>query len=369
MTLVKSSEVGDGNSLLAAIMPKKVDVRDLLQFYIQMEQMQKSGIPLLDALSHCRTTLTNKGLKDTVAELHRMVSEGMALSEAFAQFPSFFSKLEVSILGAAEKTGDMVGSYAYLIDYLKDRDAMERRIRKATRYPMIMLIVIFVAVVVLMKFVVPQIIGFLEGAGNMELGLATTSLMATSSFFQEYWWAVIGSVFGAGLAFKVGRTASDDFKFQTDRMIMQLPNFGELVRKIEIARFSYIVSSLYQAGVPFLDCLATATESIENVVIREALEEVQTDMRTGSSMSDSINKTGEFPAIVVQMVKIGEESGNMGQVLDQVAEFYNNDVEEAIEGMVSAIEPGLTAIMGILIAWIAVAVFGPIYNMIGSLTT
>lgn len=371
MTLVKASEIKEGgsvDSLLASITPNRLDIRDLLQFYIQMEQMQKSGIPLLDALSHCRNTLTNKGLKDAVSELHRMVSEGMSLSEAFAQFPKYFSKLEVSILGAAEKTGDMVGSYNYLIDYLKARDLMERRIKKATRYPTMLVVVILVAIVVLMKFVVPQIVGFLEGAGNMELGFATTSLMATSEFFQNYWWVVIGGIIGIFVTYKGGRQLSGGFKTLTDRLVMQLPSFGDLVRKIEIARFSYIVSSLYQAGVPFLDCLSTASESIENTVIHDALQQVQEDMRSGSSMSDAINNTGEFPAIVVQMVKIGEESGNMAQVLDQVAEFYNTDVEDAIEAMISAIEPSLTAIMGLFIAWVAIAVFGPIYSMIGSLT-
>ena len=153
------------------------------------------------------------------------------------------------------------------------------------------------------------------------------------------------------------------FRHNTDQMVLNSPMIGDLMRKIEISRFSYIVSSLYKAGVPFLECLQVALESIENRVISAALSKVIEDMQAGETLSDALNTTGEFPSIVVQMIKIGEESGDMSYVLDQVSEFYDNDVEEAVQAMVTMIEPALTGIMGGLIAWIAIAVFGPIYGM------
>ena len=196
ISLIKCSPVNKQGTFTARFFAKKAKIRDLLQFYIQMEQMQKSGIPLLDGLGHCRMTVTHAGLRDVISELHRLVSEGMSLSEAFGQFPEYFSKLERSIIGASEKTGNMVASYNYLIEYFKALDEMQRRIRKATRYPMILVFVILLAVTILMNFVVPQIIQFIRVADGGELPFATVALIATSDFFAAYWWICLALIIG-----------------------------------------------------------------------------------------------------------------------------------------------------------------------------
>lgn len=364
-TLIKCSVVKKRGGF--KLFAKKVRLRDILQLYIQLEQMQKAGIALLDALDHCRESIANPELRDTVSEIYRLVSEGMSLSEAFGQFPNYFSKLEISIIGASERTGDMVSSYKYLVDYLKAADEMQRRLRKATRYPMILISVILLSVVILMGFVVPEIIGFIANMKAGDLPFATTSLMATSDFFQKYWWLCIGGLVGSIVLFFSMRKLSSGFRYESDKAFIKSPVIGDLLRKIEISRFSYIVSALYKAGVPFMECLSVAREVVGNQVIAGALQHVHEQMHAGGALSEAMNDTGEFPSIVIQMIRIGEESGNMNQVLDQVSEFYDHDVEEAMDGMITMIEPLLTAIMSFLIIWIAVAVFGPIYDMFGEM--
>ncbi len=362
--LIRASQMKPRSTWLFSPQKRKVPIRDLLQFFIQLEQMQASGVMLLEALAHSRAAISNKNFVNVVDEMHRLVSEGASMSEAMSQFPHIFKKLYVAIVKASEQTGDMVGAYRYLIQYLKWVDDMNRRVRKATRYPIILTIAIIITVVVMMGFVVPQIIDFLTAMDSKEeLPFLTRALVATSSFFQNYWYVLlIGIVLVAG-GVSAMRKLSDRFRFTTDAMILKIPVIGELVRKIDVAQFAYTVSALFTAGIPLLQCLKTAQVTVGNMAMEKTLVDVHDEMARGATLSDALHASGEYPVMVVQMVRIAEESGKMADVLDQIAEFYNNDVDETVQGVISMIEPMMTAILGGMILWIAVAVFGPIYGM------
>lgn len=339
----------------------KVKVRDLIQFFVHIDQLESAGVPILEALADIRDTTESPALRDAVSEIYRDVTEGSKLSEAMAKHPKIFSNLYVSLIASSEETGKMSATYKQLIKYLKWVDAMQSRVRKATRYPMVLMLVVVGAVSIMMGFVVPQIVEFIRNM-DFELPFATTSLIATSDFFQQYWWVVIsvplvlvGSIMGL-------RRASDGFRYKVDKLMLDAPVFGPLIRKINVARFCQTFGALYASGLPILQAIAASTKTVDNLALVEALETIQTAIKTGSTPSQAFNASGEFPSLVIRMLKVGEESGNLGGVLDQVSEFYTNDVDEEVQKLIAMIEPSLTMVLGIMILWIAVGVFGPIYN-------
>lgn len=340
---------------------KKIKIRDLIQLFLHMEQMQSAGVPLLAALGDIRDTTEHDQLRDVMSEIHRDVSEGSSLSEAMQLHPKVFNNLYVSLVGAGEETGDLTASYRQLIKYLKWVDQMQAKVRKATRYPIIVSVVVVLTVLIMMTIVVPQIVGFIRNIGQ-DIPWYTSALMATSDFFVNYWWGVLIAPIVIWGVLKLLAKSSDEIAYRLDLWKLNLPVFGPLIRKINIARFSQTFGAMFASGIDVLHSLEAARKTVDNRAIVEALEGVQEQVHAGSPLSEAFNASGEFPSMVVRMLRVGEESGNLTTVLDQVAEFYTNDVDEAIQGLISLIEPFLTLFLGGMIMWIAVAVFGPIYS-------
>jgi type IV pilus assembly protein PilC len=338
-----------------------VKVRDIIQVFIHLEQMEGAGVPLLSALSDIRDTSDNPALRDAMSEIHRDVSDGSQLSEAMAKHPRIFNSLYVSLVGSGEQTGKMIEAYRQLIKYLKWVDAMQTRVRKATRYPTILLVVVVAAIIVMMGFVVPQIVDFIKNM-DFDLPFATTSLIATSDFFVAYWWAVltVPVVFAAGVYALM--KSSDSFSFQVDHALINAPVIGPLFRKIHISRFCQTFGSLYVSGLPILSSIRSASDTVTNRALNEALDSIQSSIKSGSPLSEAFNASGEFPSMVIRMIKVGEDSGDLGTVLQQVSDFYTADVDEEVQKLIAMIEPLLTVVMGSMILWIAVGVFGPIYS-------
>lgn len=373
LELVQCSAMNERKGFLSAIpVGKKVKIRDLIQLFVHMEQMQNAGVPLLDALADIRDTTEQAGLRDMMSEVHRDVSEGSSLSEALAKHPRVFTNLYISLIGSGEETGDLTGAYRQLVKYLKWVDQMQAKVRKATRYPIIVTGVVIITVAIMMWVVVPQIVSFIRNIGQ-GLPVYTTALIATSDFFAQPQFHVFGlPVYGglivlstpvlAFIALKLLRRMSEDMAYRLDALTLRLPVFGPLVRKINIARFAQTFGALFASGIDVLHALEAARKTVDNLAIIEALERIHEQVHAGSPLSEAFNMSGEFPSLVVRMLKVGEESGNLTAVLDQVAEFYTNDVDEAIQGLIAMIEPFLTAFLGGMILWIAVAVFGPIYS-------
>ncbi|HBR69795.1 MAG TPA: type II secretion system F family protein [Rhodospirillaceae bacterium] len=339
---------------------KRIKIRDIIQFFIHMEQMQSAGVPLLDGLADIRDTTENDRMRDVMSDVYRDVSEGSSLSEAMAKHPKIFNNLYISLIKAGEDTGDLTASYRQLVKYLKWVDAMQSMIRKATRYPMIVTAVVLLTVIVMMGYVVPQIVGFIKNL-DQELPFYTTSLIATSEFFKNYWWGVLGAPIVIFIIVKILVKLSDEMAYRIDALILRMPVAGPLIRKITIARYAQTFSALFAAGVDVINSLKSARNTVNNKAMLDALESVENYVQAGSPLSESFNACGEFPSMVVRMLKIGEETGNLSGVLDQVSEFYTRDVDEAVQGLIAMIEPALTGLLGGMILWIAVAVFGPIY--------
>jgi len=366
MELVSCTPVSARGKSGVGMFRPKVKTRDLIQFFMHLEQMQAAGVPMLDSLADVRDSSENQTLKDIMTDVHRNVSDGSSLSEALANYPKVFSNLYISLIKAGEETGDLQLSYSQLIKYLKWVDDMQTKVRKATRYPTILLVVVILTITVMMGFVVPEIVGFIKNLGQ-ELPFYTTALMATSEFFQEFWWAVLATPFVLYAVYKVIRKNSEGFAYQMDTLFLQVPIAGPLIRKISIARYSQTFGALFSSGIDVLGCLKAAQNTVTNLTLIEALELVHQQVQSGSPLSSAFGASGEFPTLVTRMIKIGEESGNLTPVLNQVSEFYTRDVDEAVQALITMIEPMLTLILGVMILWIAVAVFGPIYSSFGSI--
>lgn len=340
---------------------KKVKVRDLIQLFLHMEQMQSAGVPLLSALGDIRDTTEHDQLRDIMSEIYRDVSDGSSLSEAMALHPKVFTNLYISLIASGEETGDLTASYRQLIKYLKWVDAMQVKVRKATRYPIMVTFVVILTVVIMMTIVVPQIVGFIRNL-DQEVPWYTSGLVATSDFFVDFWWLVLSAPVFLFILYKILKRSSDEIAYRFDLWALNMPIFGPLIRKINIARFAQTFGALFASGIDVLHSLEASRKTVDNLAIIEALEGVQEQVHAGSPLSEAFNASGEFPSMVVRMLKVGEESGNLTAVLDQVAEFYTNDVDEAIQALIAMIEPFLTVFLGGMILWIAVAVFGPIYS-------
>ena len=328
--------------------------------------MQNAGIGLLESLSDAKETADNAQLRDIITEIHRDVSDGASLSGTMKRYPNVFSPLYISLISAGEETGDLVAAYTKLIAYLKWVDDMQTKVKKATRYPMILLVVIILTITIMMGVVVPQIVGFIANL-DQELPFYTVWLVQTSNFFQESWHWLLITPIAFFVSLKIARAYSSDFSLQCDKIVLDTPIFGPIVRKINIARYAQTFGSLYSSGIDVLKALEASKNTIGNKALYKALENVEVDVLNGQSLSESFAKSGEFPNLIIRMLRIGEESGNLSGTMEQVSEFYTKDVDEAVEGLITMIEPALTGIMGIMLLWIAAGVFGPIYNSFGDI--
>lgn len=346
---------------LAVAFAPAIKIRDQIQLCVHLEQLQNAGVPLVEGLADVRDSTENARLRDLLAEIYRDVSDGAALSDAFGKHPRVFGPVFTSLLAAGETSGNLGESFAQLVKHLKWTDAVNAKIKKAIRYPMVIMLLMIGLFFFMMTVVVPQVIGFLDNMGT-QLPLATTSLMATSDVVQGYWWLLIGGPVAAFLALTAARRASPAVAYRVDALLLALPLFGTMLRKLALSRFAHFFAIMFQSGVPILSCLETAQRVVVNRVLQNALETVRDQVQTGVPLSRALERSGQFPSLVIRMVRIGEESGNLSTTLGNVTEFYDRDVEETVDRVVAMAEPALTIGAAVLMIWIIIGVFGPVYD-------
>ena len=376
MELIDCAAISDKTNNRFSLGKPRIKLRDVIQFFVHMEQMQSAGVPMLDSLADIRDSAENDTFRDMMSEIHRDVSDGNSLSEAMAKHPKVFKPVYLALIAAGEETGDLTSVYLQLVKYLKWVDEMQAKVRKATRGPAITGFVVLIVIVVMMSYVVPQIVGFLKFV-KLELPWFSVALIATSNFFVEPQFNILGiPVYGGIIVLltpvliiaiiKALRKSSDNMAYKLDSLYVKMPVAGMLIRKISIARYCQTFGALYASGIDVISALKSAKATVSNLLMIEAMETVEAQLQAGSPLSESFNASGEFPSLVVRIVKVGEESGNLTPVLDQFSEFYSNDVDEAIDGLIELIQPTLTVILGLLMLWIAAGSLGPIYMNLGN---
>ncbi len=313
-----------------------IKTRDLVQLCVHLQQLQRAGVPLIESLAEVRDSTDAPRLRDVLAEVHRQVSEGTTLSAAFAGHPKIFGSVFQSLISAGEVTGQMSEAFTQLVGHLKWNEEMVTKVRKATRYPAILAVVVGGVVMFMMSFVVPQIVTLLLSTGT-ELPFLTVALINTSAAIRDYWYLFIIGVVGGISLISAGRRTSQEFRYRTDYYLLRIPYVGNVMRKIALARFSHMFAVMFQSGIDLLDCLEASKRLVNNLALADALTVVREGVQSGLGLSTAMRSSGEFPPLVLRMVKVGEDSGNMTDSLENVSEMYNRDVDESVQGLIAII--------------------------------
>ena len=364
LTLLDGKPVKESG--LSMAVAKSITARDKIQMFVHLEQLDSAGVPLIDALTDLRDSADSPRLRDLVSDILKDVQEGVSLSESFEKHPKVFGHVYPALINAGEESGNLTEAFEHLVHHTKWEDELRQRVKKAMRYPAISLALITAMLGFMMGFVVPGIVDFLKGQGQ-DLPGVTLALIATSEFITSYWLQIIVTPPLFFAAIKIASMSSDTIAYQISCLSLRLPVIGEVISKLALSRFAHFFAVMFQSGVPILQCLETAQRVIGNRCLEESMRTVRQAVQNGDPLSESLRNTGQFPSLVVRMVRIGEDSGNLGGVMDNVTAFYDKDVDEAIDAMIGMIEPALTMISGIIMAWIVIGVMGPIYNTVGSL--
>ena len=340
----------------------KVSEKDVTLFTRQLATMMKAGVPLLQAFDIVGKGHSNAAVSKLLADVKGDVETGSSLSAAFRKFPLYFDALFCNLVGAGEQAGILDTLLDRLATYKEKILAIKSKIKSALFYPLSIIVVAFVITAIIMIFVIPAFKSLFEGFGA-NLPAPTLFVMAISDFFVKWWWAIFGSI-GFGIWFFF-YTWKRSIKMQAtmDRLFLKLPIFGELIRKATIARFARTLSTMFAAGVPLVEALDSVAGASGNRVYFDATKKIQSEISTGTSLTVAMQNTDVFPNMVLQMVAIGEESGALDSMLSKVADFYEAEVDDAVEGISSLMEPIIMVVLGTLIGGLVIAMYLPIFKM------
>lgn len=336
--------------------------KDVTLFTRQLATMMKSGVPLLQAFDIVGKGHSNPAVAKLLADIKSDVETGSSLSQAFRKYPLYFDNLFCNLIGAGEQAGILDALLDRLATYKEKILAIKSKIKSALFYPVAIIIVAFVIVAVIMIFVIPAFKELFDGFGA-DLPAPTLIVMAISEFFVAYWWAIFGSIGGGVWFFFYTWKRSEKMQSTMDRLLLKLPIFGNLVRIATIARFARTLSTMFAAGVPLVEALDSVAGASGNRVYFDATKKIQSEISTGTSLTVAMQNVDVFPNMVLQMVAIGEESGALDGMLSKVADFYEAEVDDAVEALSSLMEPIIMVVLGTLIGGLVVAMYLPIFKM------
>lgn len=351
-------------SLTKLLGSDKVKSDDLVIFTRQLAAMVGAGVPLLRSLSSLEAHTESAGLKNILVNVIHDVEGGSTLGDALDKYPAVFSDVYVNMVRAGEAAGILDEILKRLALQQEKNATIRKKIKSAMAYPMVLMVITVVAFFGLMFFVIPQIGAILKDLGGEDAELPLlTKIMLDISGFMLNWWFIIIPVIGIGIFFLIKYIHTPAGRHQFHRFVLKVPAVNSIIRKVVVARFSRTFSALAGAGVSMLEALNVTAHALGNVVYEEALLEAADKVKNGEQLSKVLEAGGLFPAIVAQMLAVGEETGQTDTVLVKVAEFYEEEVDTAINGLSSIIEPVMIVIMGGAVGLIAASVMGPIASL------
>jgi len=342
----------------------KVTEKDVSLFTRQLATMMKSGVPLLQTFDIVGRGHDNPAVGKLLLDIKTDVETGSSLSQAFRKFPLLFDALYCNLVAAGEQAGILETLLDRLATYKEKMIAIKSKIKSAMFYPTAVLIVAFVITAVIMIFVIPAFKDVFKSFGA-DLPAPTLFVITLSDYFVSYWWAIFGSIGGGLFAFFYTWQRSEAMQIALDRVFLRLPVFGDIIRKSVIARWTRTLSTMFAAGVPLVESLDSVGGAAGNYVYKIATRQIQGEVSTGISLTSAMQNTQLFPNMVVQMVAIGEESGSLDAMLSKVADFFEAEVDDAVEALSSLMEPMIMVILGTLIGGMVVAMYLPIFKLGG----
>ncbi len=340
----------------------KVTDKDITLFTRQLATMMKSGVPLLQAFDIVGKGHSNPAVAKLLGDIKSEVETGSSLSAAFRKYPLYFDNLFCNLVGAGEQAGILDTLLDRLATYKEKILAIKSKIKSALMYPTSIIVVAFVITAVIMIFVVPAFKELFSSFGA-DLPAPTLLVMAMSDFFVSYWWAIFGAIgFGLWFFFYTWKR-SEKMQSTMDRLMLKLPIFGEVIRKATLARFARTLATMFAAGVPLVEALDSVAGASGNRVYYDATKKIQSEISTGTSLTVAMQNSEVFPNMMLQMTAIGEESGALDSMLGKVADFYESEVDDAVEGLSSLMEPMIMVVLGVLIGGLVVALYMPIFKL------
>ncbi|TLX60324.1 type II secretion system F family protein [Stutzerimonas nosocomialis] len=341
---------------------KKIKPMDIALFTRQMATMMKAGVPLLQSFDIIAEGFENPNMRKLVDDLKQEVAAGNSFAASLRKKPQYFDDLYCNLVDSGEQSGALETLLDRVATYKEKTEALKAKIKKAMNYPVAVILVALIVSAILLIKVVPQ---FQEVFANFgaELPAFTMMVIGLSEALQSWWWLVVGGALAFGFVFKEAHKRSEKFRNWMDRFILKLPIVGEIIYKSAIARFARTLSTTFSAGVPLVDALDSVAGATGNVVFRNATMKVKADVSTGMQLNFSMRTTGTFPSMAIQMTAIGEESGALDEMLGKVATFYEDEVDNMVDGLTALMEPMIMAVLGVLVGGLIVAMYLPIFQL------
>jgi len=363
LTPVDISESGPERSGdLRAWFPERVGPADLIQFSRQMHSLVRAGVPLLSALAGLATTTRNATLRHTLAEVSDRLGEGRDLATALSEHPKVFSLFYVSLVRVGETSGRLEEVFQQLGYYLEREKKTRDQIRSALRYPLFVLSAIAIAVVIINIFVIPAF-AHVFGTLGAQLPLPTRILLAVSNFTVGHWPALLVGIVALAVGVRM-YLQSEEGRYRWDKLKLDLPLVGPVIYRATLGRFTRLFAMAQGAGVPLITALTVVGKALDNSYVESRVLAMREGIERGESVSRTAAGSGIFDHLVLQMIAVGEESGAMDDLLGEVADYYDREVEYVIEKLGAAIEPLLTAVIGVMVLVLAMGVFLPMWNLV-----
>jgi general secretion pathway protein F len=341
---------------------ERVSAKDASMFTRQLSTLLGAGMPLVPSLSILMKQANNPLLKKSLAQIREQVNEGKSLTESMSNFPQIFQPFYLNMVRAGEASGTINLVLERLADFSENQQALMGKIKSAMYYPIAVLFVGSAVIFLLMTFLVPKITGIFADM-HQTLPLVTIILIAISNFLKSFWWLILILLAVAVAAFKYMTTGTEGGKRQWDNAKLKIPVWGQINRKIAIARFSRTLATLLQSGVPLLAAMEIVRNVVNNIIIGEAIRKAGKDVEEGKGLSGPLAQSGIFPPLVTEMIAVGEQSGTLESMLNRIATAYETEAQANIMVMTSLLEPLMIVVMAILVAFIVVSILLPIFEM------
>jgi MSHA biogenesis protein MshG len=348
-------------SWIATLLPARVTLLDVMLFARQMFTLLKSGVPMLRALAGLQESAINPALRSVITDLRVSLDAGRELSTAMIRHPHVFTPFFVSLVRVGETTGQLDEAFNRLFGYLEFEREVRERIKTALRYPMIVVLVISAAVAIVNFAVIPAFAKIFQSS-KVELPLLTRVLIGTSDFFLAYWPFLVGAVILAIMGF-ITYTGTEPGRYNWDRVKLRIPIAGSIILKATLARFARAFAIATRAGVPIIQSLSVVSSVVANAYLARRIEQMREGVERGESVLRTAITAGVFTPVVLQMIAVGEETGELDDLLGEVADMYEREVDHEIKNLSTNIEPIITIALGVLVLILALGVFLPIWEM------
>jgi type IV pilus assembly protein PilC len=349
-------------NLLAFLNQKKITALDIAIFARQLATMMKAGVPLVQSFEIVAEGLDNPSMREVVLGLKGEIEGGSSFAGALKKYPQYFDDLFCSLVSSGEQSGALEVMLDRVAIYKEKSELLKQKIKKAMKYPITVIVVAIIVTIILMVKVVPVFQDLFASFGA-DLPAFTQMVVTMSKWMQAYWWMLLLSIgFSVG-SFLEAKKRSQAFRDFLDRAALKAPIVGDLVYKSIIARYSRTLATTFAAGVPLIDALESTAGATNNVIYRNAVMRIREDVSTGQQLQFCMRSSNLFPSMAVQMVAIGEESGALDSMLEKVATHFENEVDNAVDGLTSMMEPLIMAILGVLVGGLVVAMYLPIFQM------